>query len=66
VKTIGCRFIDFAAGSFEFAHDFAGEFKPVYIVNDAMPNGVGDCWLADHCMPLATGSWAVISVDLRW
>ena len=34
-----------------FAQALAGKLDPVSVVNEAVEDGVGECWIADHVMP---------------
>jgi hypothetical protein len=34
-----------------FTQALAGKLDPVSVVNEAVEDGVGECWIADHVMP---------------
>ena len=34
-----------------FAQALAGKLDPVSVVNEAVEDGIGECWIADHVMP---------------
>ena len=39
-------------------HGFATEFKPVGVVNEAIQDGIGICWIADQVEPAGDGELA--------
>jgi 2-methylisocitrate lyase-like PEP mutase family enzyme len=39
-------------------HGFASEFEAVSVVNEAIQNGIGVCWIADQVEPVSNGELA--------
>ena len=35
-----------------FSHAFSGELKAVSVVNEAIQDGVAECWIADNVVPM--------------
>ncbi len=46
-----------------FTHGLAVEFEAVGVVDEAVEDGIGEGWIADHLVRWSSGSWLVMRTE---
>ena len=49
----------------DLSHAVSFQREPVRVVHEAVEDGIGDGGIADHLVPISTGSWLVAMVEPR-